>query len=138
LAALYRIGSLYDNMQRVVLKSPCPDDIKREFGDLGCDEYANAVEDNAFNVSQKAIANYKVAFDKANEFKLTNVWTKRTQEALNLLNPETWPVDKEPLAPKPEAAASSGLFVLMPDGGAPELKAIGPGPAELQATGGAK
>lgn len=138
LAALYRIGSLYDNMQRVVLKSPCPDDIKREFGDLGCDEYANAVEDNAFNVSQKAIANYKVAFEKAQEFKLTNVWTKRTQEALNLLNPETWPVDKEPLAPKPEPAAASGLIVLMPDGGAPELKAIGPGPAELQATGGAK
>jgi len=138
LAALYRIGSLYDNMQRVVLKSPCPEDIKREFGDLGCDEYANAVEDNAFNVSQKAIANYKVAFDKANEFKLTNAWTRKTQEALNLLNPETWPVDKQPLAPKAEPGASSGLFVLLPDGGAPELKAIGPGPAELQATGGAK
>ncbi len=138
LAALYRIGALYDNMQRVVLESPCPDDIKRQYGDLGCDEYANAVEDNAFNVSQKAIANYKIAFEKSQEFKLSNIWTKKTQEALNLLNPETYPINKEPIAPTAPPELTSGLGVVLPDGGAPDLKALGAGPAEIQLTGGAK
>jgi len=138
LASLYRIGSLYDNMQKVVLQSPCPDDIKRDYGDIGCDEYANAVEDNAFNVSQKAIANFQVAHDKAKELKLTNVWTKKTLADLNLLNPETYPIDKEPLAPTSDAVVDDGLGFVLPDGGAPELKALGAGPAELQATGGAK
>lgn len=138
LASLYKIGSLYDNMQRVVLKSPCPDDIRGLYGDAGCDEYATAVEDNAFNVSQKAVANYQVAHEKAKEFKLTNEWTKKTQDALNLLNPEAWPIDKAPLSPIADGGSGSGLPVLLPDGGAPDLRALGKGPAELQATGAAK
>jgi cellulose synthase operon protein C len=139
LAALFRIGSLYDNMQRTVLASPCPDDIKRQFGDLGCDEYANAVEDNAFNVQQKAIANYQVAYDKAKEFKLANVWTRKTQEALNLLAPEQFPLDKDPLAPTDGVVNSTAsLGPLQVDGGAPDLRAIGPGPAEQQLGGGGK
>lgn len=137
LAALYRIGGLYDNLQRAVLASPCPDEIKRQYGDLGCDEYANAVEDNAFNVQQKAIANYQVADQKAKEFKLANTWTRKTEEALSLLAPEQFPLDKQPLAPAGDATTSSAaLGLLMPDGGAPDLKSIGPGPAELQLTGG--
>ena len=138
LASLYRIGSLYDNMQKVVLRSPCPDDIKRQYGDIGCDEYANAVEDNAFNVSQKAIANFQVAYDKAKELKLTNVWTKRTLEDLNLLNPEKYPIDKEPLAPAADGTVDDGLGLVLPDGGAPELKALGAGPAEQRIAGGTK
>lgn len=129
LAALYRIGSLYDNMQKTVLQSPCPDDIRRQYGDIGCDEYANAVEDNAYNVSQKAIANYKVAYDKAAEFKLTNVWTKKTLEALNLLSPDAYPIDKTPLSDVGTGVVQNGLGLTLPDGGAPDVKALGPGPA---------
>lgn len=136
LAALYRIGSLYDNMQQTVLKSPCPDDIKRQYGDIGCDEYANAIEDKAFAVEEKAVANYKVAFDKAKEFKLTNTWTKKTLEALSLLRPQDYPIDKDPLAKPSDAPVDDGLGLALPDGGAPDLKALGPGPAE-QSFGGA-
>ncbi|MDP2345245.1 MAG: tetratricopeptide repeat protein [Deltaproteobacteria bacterium] len=136
LAALYRIGSLYDNMQQTVLKSPCPDDIKRAYGDIGCDEYANAIEDKGFAVEEKAVANYKIAYDKAREFRLTNVWTKRTLEALNLLRPIDYPIDKDPLAKPSTAPVDDGLGLALPDGGAPELKALGHGPAELaQKTG---
>lgn len=137
LAALYRIGSLYDSMQQTVLKSPCPADIKRQYGDIGCDEYANAIEDKAFAVEEKAVANYKVAYDKAKEFKLTNIWTKKTLEALNLLRPQEYPIDKDPLAKPNEEPVDDGLGLALPDGGAPELKALGPGPAEA-ALGGAK
>ncbi len=137
LAALYRIGSLYGNMQQVVQGSPCPDDIRRQFGDDGCDEYANAIEDQAFAVEEKAVGAYKIAFEKANEFKVTNEWTKRTLEALNLLRPQEYPIDKEPLSRPSDAAIDDGLGLALPDGGAPELKALGAGPAELQRGGGA-
>jgi hypothetical protein len=80
-----------------------------------------------------------VASQKAKEFKLANVWTRKTEEALSLLAPEQFPLDKVPLAPvAPTSTSAAGLGVLLPDGGAPDLKAIGPGPAELQLTGGAK
>ena len=137
LASLYRIGSLYDSMQQTVLKSPCPDDIKRQYGDIGCDEYANAIEDKAFAVEEKAVENYKVAYDKAKEFKLTNMWTKKTLEALNLLRPQDYPIDKDPLAKPGEEPVDDGLGYALPNGGADELKALGPGPAEA-ALGGAK
>jgi TolA-binding protein len=137
LAALYRIGSLYGNMQQVVQASPCPDDIRRQFGDEGCDEYANAVEDQAFAVEEKAVANYKIAFEKAGEFKVTNEWTKKTLEALNLLRPQEYPIDKDPLSRPSKSSVDDGIGFALPDGGAPELKVLGPGPVEQQRGGGA-
>jgi TolA-binding protein len=129
LASLYRIGSLYDNLQQTVLKSPCPDDIKRQFGDAGCDEYRNAVEDRASVLEQKAVEHYKIAFDKANELHLTNEWTKKTLAALNLLRPQDYPIDKEPLA-KPAKGSVLSIGPVLPDGGAGELKQSAPGPGE--------
>jgi hypothetical protein len=123
-------------MQQVVQASPCPDDIRRQFGDEGCDEYANAIEDQAFAVEEKAVAAYKIAFEKANEFKVTNEWTRRTLEALNLLRPQEYPIDKEPLSRPSAAAVDDAIGLALPDGGAPELKALGAGPAELQRGGG--
>jgi TolA-binding protein len=137
LAALYRIGSLYGNMQQVVQASPCPDDIRRQFGDDGCDEYSNAIEDQAFAVEEKAVANYKVAYDKALEFRVTNEWTKKTLEALNLLRPQEYPIDKEPLARPSTRLVDDSLGYALPDGGAPDLKALGAGPVESQLGGGA-
>lgn len=129
LASLYRIASLYHDMQQAVLRSPCPDDVRRQFGAEGCDIYATTIEDNAFAIEEKAVANYKVAYDKGHEFKLTNSWTQKTVEALNLLRPLEYPIDKQPLGADvstPEAPAG----LTLPDGGAPELMALGAGPAE--------
>jgi cellulose synthase operon protein C len=137
LASLYRIGSLYDNMQQTVLKSPCPDDVRRIAGDVACDEYRNLIEDQAFAVENKAVEAYKTAHNKALELRLTNAWTRRTLEALNLLRPQEFPIDKEPLH-KPARGESTAVGAALPDGGAGQLKAVGPGPAELaQKTGAA-
>lgn len=131
LASLYRIGSLYDNVQQTVLKSPCPDDVRRIAGDIACDEYQNAIEDQAFAVEEKAVEAYKAAYAKSQELRITNQWTKRTLEALNLLRPAEYPIDKEPLA-KPAKGAQQSVALVLPDGGAAEVKAAGPGPAEQQ------
>jgi len=136
LAALYRIGSLYGNMQQIVQASPCPDDIRRAFGEDGCDEYSNAIEDQAFAVEEKAVANYKIAFEKAQEFKVTNEWTKKTLEALNLLRPQEYLIDKDPLTQPTAKPVDDGIGLALPDGGGPDLKALGAGPAEAQFGGG--
>ena len=130
LAALYRIGSLYGNMQQTMMKAPCPDDVMRAYGDIGCDEYANAIEDQAFSVEEKAVVDYKTAYEKAKEFRLTNAWTKKTLEALNLLRPAEYPIDKDPLAKPSAEPVDDAAGLALPDGGAPELKALGPGPVE--------
>lgn len=135
LASLYRIGSLFDNVQQTVLKSPCPDDVRRIAGDIACDEYRNAIEDRAFAVEEKAVQAYKVAYSKAQELRISNQWTKRTLEALNLLRPAEYPIDKRPLA-KPADGGLHAIGPLLPDGGAGELKLAGPGPAEQGSSGG--
>jgi hypothetical protein len=122
-------------MQQTVLKSPCPDDVRRIAGEIACDEYRNLIEDNAFKVEEKAVGAYKTAYDKSVELRLNNVWSKRTLEALNLLRPAEYPIDKEPLAKAPRSEGAS-LGPMLPDGGAGELKVAGPGPGELaQKTG---
>lgn len=135
LASLYRIGALYDNMQQTVLKSPCPDDVRRLAGDIACDEYQNLIEDNAAAVEEKAVEAYKTAHAKAQELRLTNTWTKKTLEALNLLRPAEYPIDKEPLA-RPVKGSQQAIGPMLPDGGTGEIKVAGPGPAELAQKGG--
>lgn len=138
LAALYRIGSLYDNVQQTVLKSPCPDDVRRIAGEIACDEYRNAIEDQAFAVEEKAVEAYKTALSKSRELHIQNDWTRKTLLALNLLRPADFPIDKEPLA-RPAKGATMPISPVLPDGGAGEIKAAGPGPAEQQLkTGGAQ
>jgi TolA-binding protein len=130
LAALFRIGALYDNVQQTVLQSPCPDDVRRIADDIACDEYRNAIEDRANAVEGKAIDAYQTAYAKAQELRISNQWTKRTLEALNVLRPNDYPIDKEPLT-RPADAALAVIGPVLPDGGAGEVAAAGPGPAEL-------
>ncbi len=135
LAALYRIGSLYDNLEQTVLKSPCPDDVRRLAGAAACDEYQNLIEDKAYAVEGKAVGAYKIAYDKSQELHLKNEWTKKTLEALNLLRPQDYPIDKDPLA-RPAHGASLPIGLVLPDGGAGEAKVAGTGPAERLQKGG--
>ena len=136
LASLYRVGALYDNLQQTVLKSPCPDDVRRLAGEVACDEYRNLIEDRAFAVEEKAVEAYRTALNKAKELRLQNLWTRRTLEAANLLRPAEFPIDKEPIS-RPQKGASPPLGPALPDGGAPVLKALGPGPGEQAQKGGA-
>lgn len=134
LASLYRVGALYDNLQQTVLKSPCPDDVRRLAGEVACDEYRNLIEDRAFAVEEKAVEAYRTALNKAKELRLQNVWTRRTLEAANLLRPQEFPIDKEPIS-RPVKGGTAPIGPALPDGGAPTLKAVGAGPGELAQKG---
>ena len=134
LASLYRIGALYDNLQKTIFDAPCPADIKR-IDEIACDEYRTVLEDKAYAVEEKAVEAYRVAYERALELKLTNKWTKRTLEALNLLRASDFPIDKEPLSHPSEGSVYS-LGLILPDGGAQELKAVAPGAGGGQASAG--
>ncbi len=123
LASLYRIGSLYDNLQKSIFDAPCPADIKR-IDPIACDEYRTVLEDKAYAVEEKAVEAYRVAYEKSKELKISNEWTKRTLDALNLLRSSEFPIDKEPLV-APKRADIYRLGMVLPDGGAQELKATG-------------
>jgi len=125
LASLYRIGSLYDSLQRTMFEAPCPNDVKR-IDEIACDEYRTLLEEKAYVVEEKAIEAYRVAYDRSRELKITNEWTKRTLEALNLLRSSEYPIDKTPIATPARSAEVYRLGLVQRDGGSQELKAIGP------------
>ncbi|MCP4503006.1 MAG: tetratricopeptide repeat protein [Deltaproteobacteria bacterium] len=127
LAALFRIGALYDGLRKSMLDAPCPDDIRR-IDEIACDEYKVVLEDQAFTVEEKAVEAYRVAYERALAMKLTNDWTKKTLEALNLLRPAEFSIDKEPIT-MPSNASHYTLGTILPDGGAPQLKSLTQEPA---------
>ena len=131
LASLYRLGALYDDLQRKLFNAPCPNDIKR-IDEIACDEYKVALEDKALAVEEKAVEAYRVAYERAKELKIRNEWTLRTLEALNRLRSSEYPIDKEPLVTQ-EGAGVHSLGFVFPNGGAQLLQALpstgGPAPA---------
>lgn len=140
LASLYRLGSLYDDLQRKLFNAPCPNDIKR-IDEFACDEYKIALEDKALAVEEKAVEAFRLAFDRAQELKLRNEWTQKTLEALNRLRPSDYPIDKEPIS-APESGGSHSLGFVLPNGGAQRLQSLSgsagdaePGPEEADAPG---
>lgn len=127
LASLYRVGSLYDDLQRKIIQAPCPADIKR-IDPIACDEYRTVLEDQAFAVEEKAVEAYRVAYQRSKELKLSNKWTKRTLEALNRLRKAEFPIDNEPIE-EPTRGDTYSLGLVFPNGGAQELQRL-PGGGE--------
>ncbi len=122
LAALYRIGGLYDDLQQKLFGAPCPDNIKK-IAEFACDEYAGALEDKGYVIEDKAVEAYRVAYEKANEFKLKNEWTKKTVEALNLLRSGEYSIEKEALT-NLDLGERYNVGVIMRDGGSQELELV--------------
>ena len=53
LAALFRIGSLYDDLQAAIFTAPCPKDVEA-IDEIACEEYGIMLEDRAFAIEDKA------------------------------------------------------------------------------------
>ncbi len=101
LAALFRIGQLYQNFADTIMKSPCPPDVKAQARRIGvaaeeiCTEYRVAIEEKAATVEDKAVSAYEKVIEKAREFQVANQWTKQTLMALNKLRRKAWPLQKD-------------------------------------------
>ncbi len=118
-----------------MIEAPCPADIRR-IDEIACDEYKIVLEDQAFAVEEKAVQAYRTAYERALELKLTNKWTKQTLEALNLLRPAEFPINKEPLT-QPTTGDVYSMGMVYENGGAQQLLQVG-GTVSTPVSGGNK
>ncbi len=94
LAALYRLGHLYETFADKLFTAPAPPEIKK-LGPEYVEEYRALIEQQATPLEDKAVDAYKRALAEAKKSGVANVWTKRTQLSLNKLRKNEFPLQKE-------------------------------------------
>lgn len=83
LAASYRRGYVLERFATSLVEAPCPPDIKRQFGDEGCDEYKQQLIEKVTGLEEKAGQAYESTLKECRKFQLVdNEWCDRTQESL--------------------------------------------------------
>jgi len=83
IAALTRIGMMYQDFARNFVESPDP--VGLDFEQL--DMYRSELENRAFPLEEKAIEAYEKALDKSYELGIYNEYTLAAQDALNKFKP---------------------------------------------------
>jgi hypothetical protein len=91
LAALFRIGGLFEVFAIALYEAPIPESFNDEMRDL----YQTQLEDLALPLEDEAVKKYEKAYEKAREERVTNAWTKRIVQALNKFKPSEYPLFKE-------------------------------------------
>jgi hypothetical protein len=95
LAALYRIGHLYQLLSQKMLDAPLPSELKTQDEK---DAYRTQLEDKAGVLERKAVANFEIAYNEGKNQGVQSEWTRLALEALAALNPVKYQVLKEPRA----------------------------------------
>jgi hypothetical protein len=114
LAALFRVGQLYQLLSQKMLDAPVPSEIQTQEEK---DAYRTQLEDKAGVLERKATANYEIAYNEGQKNGIVNDWTKRALESLSVLNPVKYRVLKEPrsetqmetVSPQPVVRSVPGL-----------------------------
>ena len=99
IAALYRIGTLYQNLSKAMFDSRCP----KRLDEDECSAYTQALSDRAFQLEERAIEAFDKAMNKAYELGLYDEWLARSQEALKSYEPQRFP----PPVARPQAEDSA-------------------------------
>jgi hypothetical protein len=94
LAALYRIGNLYETFSDKLFAAPPPPEIRR-LGPEYIEEYRVLLEEQAGPVEDKAVEAYKRVVAEAKKSGVVGDWTKRTLKSLNKLRKKEFPLQKE-------------------------------------------
>jgi TolA-binding protein len=87
IAALYRIGAIYQDLAQQIFATPCP----KKLDEDQCAIYQAALQEQAFPLEEKAIEAYDKALKKAYELGIYNDWLAKTQEALKVYEPQRFP-----------------------------------------------
>lgn len=91
LAAFYRLGHIYQLFAERLYEAPIPTSLSDDEQDV----YRTTLEDIALPIEDEAVKRYETAYDKAREFRVTNLWTRRILQALNKYKPSDYPLFKE-------------------------------------------
>jgi TolA-binding protein len=87
IAALYRIGVVYQDLAQQIFATPCP----KKLDEDQCAIYQAALQEQAFPLEEKAIEAYDKALKKAYELGIYNDWLAKTQDALKAYEPQRFP-----------------------------------------------
>lgn len=87
IAALYRIGAIYQHLAQEIFSTPCP----RRLNDDQCMIYQAELQAKAFPLEEKAIEAFDKALAKAYELGLYNTWLGKAQKALTTYEPMRFP-----------------------------------------------
>ena len=83
LAASYKKGFVLERFATTLVESACPPDIKRAYGEEGCDIYRSTLVEKVTGLELKAGEAYQATTQECLEYKLVdNEWCDRTQESL--------------------------------------------------------
>ncbi len=92
-AALYMQGALLENYAHTWENAALPKRIKgvsQDAYDDVVDNYRNMLEERTSQFEDKAVKNYELALETLKHLKLYNVWVKKIQERLAILQPDTY------------------------------------------------
>jgi TolA-binding protein len=87
IAALCRIGQMYQNFARALFDAPVPKNLNEEQREI----YTAELQNLAFPVEEKAIEAFEKALLKMYELGIYNEWATTAQENLNKYKPGTYP-----------------------------------------------
>ncbi len=94
IAALYRIGTLYQDFATKLKTAPCPPKLDED----QCFIYKAGLEDRAYPVSDKAVEAFQKAREKSYELGLYTTYTAKAIAGLSALRPEEFPSGAEEYA----------------------------------------
>jgi hypothetical protein len=97
LAALYRRGNALERFANTIIETPIPPDVKR-LGEEATVAYQDLLAQQTAALEDKAVESYAATLEQARKSHISNIWTRRTLEALNRFRPKEYPVLKEPKA----------------------------------------
>ena len=87
IAALYRIGQVYEHLAETILGTQCP----RQLNEDQCMIYLAALQEKAFPLEEKAIEAFDKAIAKAYQLGLYNDWLLAAQGAMHRYEPQRFP-----------------------------------------------
>lgn len=83
LAASYKKGFILERFAVSLVESPCPPDIKRAYGEEGCDVYRSSLVDKVTGLEERAAQAYETTVKECRKYQLVdNDWCDKTQESL--------------------------------------------------------
>jgi tetratricopeptide (TPR) repeat protein len=94
LAALFRIGNLYETFSEKLFAAPPPPEVQK-LGAEYVEEYRVLIEEQAVPLEDKAVEAYKRTIAEAKKGGVANEWTKRTLGSLNKLRKKEFPLQKD-------------------------------------------
>jgi len=94
LAAMYRRGFAFENFANAMIDAPVPKQLRK--GSEAYFAYKITIQDQMEPLYQKAISLYEECIKRGKQYNITNVWTSRALERLNVYKADEYPLLRDP------------------------------------------